>query len=525
MKTQIKKLKSKDWRVNHLYKIKDKQKQLITFKRNEVQVDFNKNKHSRNIILKSRQLGFTTEEAIDMLDDALFVRNFDGLFIAQDLDTAKDIFSNKIDLAWQNFKPELKEYYKTTTDSARQIKFDQGKGNFSSITVDNSGRSGTFSRLHITEFAKLCKMFPARAKEVLEGSIPAIPTNGRVDIESTAEESQGAFYEIFWEAWDRQGEPKETEFKAHFYNWTWDEEIESIEPEEVPQDFKDYQDKYELSDKEITYYYNKWLSLNKNWHSLRKEYPTTPDEAFQSSGNKLFDIDKINQMPIEEGEQVGDWVYYEKWDRRGRYVLASDVAEGVGQDSSTCVVWDFNKNKPKIVAEYANNQIEPDMFAYEVKAGGEKYGTCLIAIEKNNHGHTTLSKLKEIYPTNKIYKTKRDKDDNLSKTKKFKWGWETNKVSKPRMMFDLNTAINDELIEIPSKRIQSEMKRYDREELDDTKFDEESTKHWDLLIATAIGFQMKDKLEQKPSQFIPNSLDMSQRNKPSQFVPNLRRYH
>ena len=96
-------LGSKEWRVEHFYKIKNKQKQLVTFKKNKAQRDFDKNKHCRNIILKSRQLGFTTLEAIDMLDDTLFQRNMDCLFIAQDLETAKDIFDNKIKLAWDNF--------------------------------------------------------------------------------------------------------------------------------------------------------------------------------------------------------------------------------------------------------------------------------------------------------------------------------------------------------------------------------------------------------------------------------------
>ncbi len=131
-------LKSKEWRLSHLYFIKDKNKNLIQFKRNRAQQHFNENKHLRNIILKSRQLGFSTDEAIDTLDDSLFTRNFDGLLIGQDLETAKDIFANKVDLAWQNFR--LKELYKVNTESARQMKFDYGDGTFSSITVDSSGR-------------------------------------------------------------------------------------------------------------------------------------------------------------------------------------------------------------------------------------------------------------------------------------------------------------------------------------------------------------------------------------------------
>ena len=136
------------------------------------------------------------------------------------------------------------------------------------------------------------------------------------------------------------------------------------------------------------------------------------------------------------------------------------------------------------------------MFAYELKRGGEKYGTCLIAPERNNHGHTTISKLKEIYPENRIY---RDETEKL--------GWDTNLVSKPKMFYDFNTAVNDELVDIPDRILASEMRRYDKEELNTSKFDDEATQHYDILMAATIGFQMRNHLPQanfKPSTFYPH---------------------
>ena len=83
METQIKpdkRLSDKEFRISHFYKIKTKNQTFVTFKRNRAQQDFHKNKHTRNIILKSRQLGFTTDEAMDTLDDVAFNRNFDACF-------------------------------------------------------------------------------------------------------------------------------------------------------------------------------------------------------------------------------------------------------------------------------------------------------------------------------------------------------------------------------------------------------------------------------------------------------------
>lgn len=215
------------------------------------------------------------------MDDVLFNRNTECLLIAHNLDAGKKIFDGKIELAWKNLHPQLKELYKVDANTSQTLKFEYGDGTYSSIAVDTNGRSGTYNRVHITEFADVCKKYPNKVKDIIEGTIPAVPTDGRVDIESTSQGASGEFYEMFMEAWER-GEPKyPVEYKAHFYNWQWDEEIDQVIPEtELPDKFREYKKAHSLTDKEITYYYQKWLSLNKKWNSLHKEYPTTPQEAF-----------------------------------------------------------------------------------------------------------------------------------------------------------------------------------------------------------------------------------------------------
>lgn len=483
-------LKSKEWRVSHLYKIKNKQKELVTFKPNPAQDHFEKNRHTRNIILKSRQLGFTTYESVDTLDDCLFQKNYDGLFIAHTLEDAKDIFDNKIYLAWENWPLKLALDISADQESARKLKIDFGDKSFSSISVSTSGRSGTFSRLHITEFAKLCKTFPDRAKEVIDGSIPAVPTHGRVDIESTAESSEGLFHDMFWAAWDR-GEPQfPTQFKAHFYNWQWDPEVKQTKPiPNLPKDFIEYQQKHNLTDQEISYYYLKYISLgehDRNWATMKKEYPTTPEEAFEGSGNKLFDLEKLGLQPKKDPiSEYNNFKIYAHYKLGHVYGMGCDVAEGIGRDSSTIALWDFTPRIPEIVAEYKNNLIAPDMFAHEIKNLAEKYNYPLVAVERNNHGHTTISKLREIYPERHIF----------AYDGKEKYGWLTNGVTKPLMFYALNTAVNEELISLNSSAIISEARRYDKENLRTVRHNEageETTNHFDLLTAAVIGFQMKD---------------------------------
>lgn len=279
-----KRLLDKNWRISYLYKIRDKNQQLIKFKRNPAQEHYNKNKWYRNLILKSRQLGFTTDESIDSLDDTLFTKNTECLLIAHNLDAAKAIFDKKIELAWNNLHPDLKKLYKVDTNSAQALKFEFGDGTFSNIAVDTTGRSGTYNRVHVTEFADMCKKYPQKARDIIEGTIPAVPTLGRVDIESTSQGASGEFFDMFMDAYER-GEPTlPVQYKAHFYNWLWDyEELEKIVPiSNLPKEFREYQKLHKLTDVQITYYYHKWESLNKDWNSLRREYPTTPEEAFDA---------------------------------------------------------------------------------------------------------------------------------------------------------------------------------------------------------------------------------------------------
>jgi len=342
-------LLDKSWRMGLLYKISDKKSNSVQFKMNKAQEHFNANKHSRNIILKSRQLGFTTFETVDMLDDCLFTPNFSGLLISYDKDSAKDIFTNKIDYAWKNFPEELKRMYKMDAERQNMLRFDFQNGTYSNISVRTSGRSATHNRVHISEFAKICRTRPDKAEEIMTGTIPAVPMGGRVDIESTAEGARGDFHDMFWEAYNRgTASLRPTEYKAHFYNWQWDtEEIATIESvaTDLPRDFKAYQKEHGLTDIEITYYYYKWLSLARDWQRLNREYPTTPEEAFSASlkGNYYFDYisemragGRIRNIPIETGLPVHTY-----WD--------------LGMDDTTCIIFlQVVHNELRLIDYYEN---------------------------------------------------------------------------------------------------------------------------------------------------------------------------
>ncbi len=485
-------LLDKDWRIGHIYKIRTKDGELKKFKRNRAQVHFNENKHTRNIILKSRQLGFTTDETIDALDDCLFSKNFDSLFIAHQKEDAEEIFDKKVRVAWENTPKWFRDKYKVETNRTNQMSFDFLDGNKSSFLVKVSGRSGTYRRLHISEFAKVCVKEPKKAKEILSGSIPAVPIDGRVDIEGTAEGEIGSFYEIFWDAWERTRTPLATEFKAFFYNWTWDDaEIEKINYVIPFRDmdegikFQEYASKYSLTDQQITYYYLKWLSLKKDWNTLHQEYPTTPEEAFISSGNKLFDLDKLESQEVSDGEVVGDWIYFGRYNPMHTYGVGADPSEGIGGDNATIIIIDYTLGM--VVGIFCSKFTTPDVLAYEAVRVSKIYGNAILAPERNNHGHAFIVVAREIYDnvyTEVIV-------DKIKETRTKKYGFHMNSRTKPTILYALNTAINEGDLKIPSKALIREMRTYLREDMNEIGHNEDTIGHWDRLMACAIAWEMR----------------------------------
>src|ERR1700688_4667785 len=64
-----------EWRIDNLYWIRDEQGQEVRFVRNEAQRRWWQERWFLNVILKARQLGFSTEIALEILDACLFTPN------------------------------------------------------------------------------------------------------------------------------------------------------------------------------------------------------------------------------------------------------------------------------------------------------------------------------------------------------------------------------------------------------------------------------------------------------------------
>lgn len=318
------KLNDPRWRISNLYKIVDKKGRKVRFKPNADQLDFLTNMHTRNVILKCRQRGFTTLCCIIYLDDCLFNSNVSAAVIAHKLDDAAVIFRDKVKSVYHDLPEAIKKRVPLTQESQTTLSFANG----STIRVSTSARSGTVQWLHISEYGKICAQYPEKAREIRTGSFPAAE-QGCITIESTAEGNFGDFYEkcstamndmAAIEAANATGEHlslSRLDFKFFFYPW-WKAPEYRARQVTVPQSREDEiyfntleNDLHiELTEEQR----NWWLAQERDLlGDMKREYPATPQEAFEQSVEGAYFADqialaykhgKIGEFPVDPSYPV-----------------------------------------------------------------------------------------------------------------------------------------------------------------------------------------------------------------------------
>jgi hypothetical protein len=292
------------WRVTSgcLYKIivkgdDEEEGSVLPFRPNRAQRRFIRRLWHRNLILKARQLGFTTLVCILWLDHALFNANQRCGIVAQDKDTAEAIFRDKVGFAYDNLPEVLRAQMPTAARNTREILFAH---NNTSIRVATSVRGGTIHRLHVSEYGKICAKFPDKAIEVQTGSFPAVPSTGIIVIESTAEGREGDFYKRSKRAQELAQMARALgmkDYRFHFYPW-WDEPKYRLDPQHVVIT-RDHERYFAEVEAEVHKSMGVRLVLD-DWQKawwvatfqgeagsddalMWREYPSYPEEAFKVS--------------------------------------------------------------------------------------------------------------------------------------------------------------------------------------------------------------------------------------------------
>ncbi len=292
---------NKWWRMNNIYWIIDKDGNRVRFRCNDAQIWFYRAMWFLNIILKSRQLGFTTFVAICYLDDCIFTNNLEAGIIAHNREDAQKIFRRKIQYPYKNLPDWIKRQRPLTTDSRQELAFN----NNSIIYVATSLRSGTVQRLLVSEHGKICRKYPDKAEEIKSGTLNAIHPGNIVVIESTAEGRYGDFYDWCQKAMNKFLEGRQLtrlDFKFHFFPWWIDPKChvddDDVKIVTITKEMAEYFDELEEEinrDKILGYMAPslpfKLTPNQKAWYVLKEEqqgekmlqeYPSTPKEAFDA---------------------------------------------------------------------------------------------------------------------------------------------------------------------------------------------------------------------------------------------------
>jgi hypothetical protein len=323
------------WRLSNLYWITDKSGVRIKFQMNWAQEQLFNEMHYYNIVLKARQLGFTTFIDLFLLDQCVFNSNVRAGIIAHNLSDAKTIFRDKVKFPYDSLPDRLKGRIPAQSDTANELLF----ANNSSIRVGTSLRSGTLQLLHISEYGKMCAKYPEKAREVRTGALNTVEQGQLIFIESTAEGQSGHFYDLCEEAQAKRrlgADLTSLDPKFFFFPW-WKHPEYTMEPPSGLV-FTEGQRRYfadlerhgiALRAGQKEWYARKYSSQRDD---MKREYPSTSQEAFEATVEGAYYGAELNML-----ESQGR-IMPVPWDA----TLPVSTAWDLGLDDMTAI-WFFQK--------------------------------------------------------------------------------------------------------------------------------------------------------------------------------------
>ena len=463
----------------------------------------------RIIILKARQLGFSTAIEGLFFHDTVTRPLVETLIIAHSSDSTTKLFRmNKLffDMLPKNLRPMRK------SSNAREIVFENPEKNAERKSLnpglrsaircvtagsDGAGRGSTLTNVHASEAA-----FWKNMKETLDGLLSAVPDDPQtaVIIESTP----NGFNE-FKDFWDDAVAGKNG-FLPLFFPWYEDPDYRKEVPSGTvwTEEELALQRTYQLDEEQLQW--RRWCirnNLGGDAVKFRQEYPSCPEEAFLMSGNPFFDNERILMQIPQAAEPLrqGRFLYEAdaggkptgiRWeeDRRGEvciweepqqghpYVLGGDTA-GDGSDRFTAHLIDNHSGMQ--AAELLYDGRSELWYAQQIYCLGTHYNTALVGVEINYSTYPERKLEEWHYP--KLYMREKT-DDAARELQSRKLGWDTNATTRPRILANLHAVMRDTPEAVRSAATLREMLVFVRNR--HMRAEAAPGEHDDLVMAAAI---------------------------------------
>ena len=500
--------------IENCLKIKTKSGTVVPFRLNDAQRKLyavakrqqDAGKPVRLIILKARQLGFSTLTEGLIFHACATRKNVNALIVAHREDATANLFrmsklfydelpapvkpmlraSNAQELVFENpsklrsereARPGLRSRIRCATAGGRGI-----------------GRSDTLQCVHLSEYAFWPDGADGKAS-TLAGILQAVPSlpGTMVVIESTANG-----FEDFKDRWDA-AVAGENDFEPVFFAWfeNPDYSMPVVPGTEWTPEERELRDAYQLTDEQLQW--RRWCIANNCGGSLdmfRQEYPASPGEAFLHSGTGVFDNEQIvlrlERLPSPAGRGEftdGEWTesetgaitLYELPEEGVPYVLGGDTA-GEGSDYFTAIVIDNVTGR--IAAKLRQKYSEPE-YVRQIYALGRFYNDALVAIETNFSTYPVM-KLQEMEYPNQY---SREREDTYTRQMRKSYGFRTDRQSRPRAIANLVEVFSSHPEWFTDRELLEEMLTFCYNE--DHRPEALAGKHDDLVMGAAITYAVR----------------------------------
>jgi len=399
-------------------------------------------------------------------------------------------------------------------DTEQNIRWSNG----SSILIGTAnnidiGRSAPYNWAQLSEAA-----FYRSLSALMTGLMQRVPESAEsgVIVESTANGEGGDFYDLCQLAMSGKS-------GWGFCFFAWHEHPEnSCKPEDLgyrdsgafertlTRDEQSERDQYHLSLDQLAWRRRK-IETDCRGHieSFRQEHPANPQEAFQGSGRKIFDVQALSRMPlIEEPARGrlelfpvgmekkvqfllspgGELAIYRQPAKGGRYVIGVDHAEGIDpsardghSDPDYCCAQVLDADSGEQCAVW-HDRLEPRPWAQAVYYLGVYFNHAFCVPEQKALGKAVIGHLLELtYPIDLIYSAERDPSDRRTALLQ-ELGYDTNTVFRPILISALDTALREMAVSVHDGPTLSELRAFVRK----ANGREEGIRHDDYVFALAL---------------------------------------